>query len=346
MSRRSLATLLVALLAFALLLPAAASAAHRAPPRARGRLNGPAASPNDATVAGVVSGSDGVPIPGAAVAVSFLSQGVFAPVATLNDDGAGRWAYTDKEGTYRFDFSAPSADPANSQLVTLRRSAYTLDVTLTSYGALDGAITAASDGAPLPGATVELYRRSLDGSWPAVPAVALTTAADGTYASGALLAGSYAVKASAPDYEAAFFGGPTIDAATPVLVVRAGSEAAPIALPLDPPPTGAIQGVVVSGAGRVPQANAYVWLYLQNADGTWPPTSPGWGTPTRTVYTAADGTYDSGPLPLGNYKVRFFTVHAGSQWWQYVTTVDSATVVTLSTDGEVLTGIEGWLGKP
>ncbi len=65
-----------------------------------------------------------------------------------------------------------------------------------------------------------------------------------------------------------------------------------------------------------------------------------------TLNSAADGSYASGPLPLGNYRVRFFGIHTGSQWWQYVPTVDLATPVSLTYDGQALTGIEGWYGKP
>lgn len=109
---------------------------------------------------------------------------------------------------------------------------------------------------------------------------------------------------------------------------------------------GEISGVVVSGASRTPIANAYIWLYKQNDDGTWPATSPGWGSPTVSLYSGVDGTYSSGPLTLGNYRIRFFTVHTGSQWWEYVTTFDQATTLTFSSGGQEITGIDGWFYKP
>jgi hypothetical protein len=111
-------------------------------------------------------------------------------------------------------------------------------------------------------------------------------------------------------------------------------------------PVGSISGIVVSGAARTPIAGAYIWLYRQNSDGTWPATSPGWGTPTVSLFSASDGTYSTGPLPLGNYRIRFFTVHTGSQWWEYVTTFDQATTLTLSYGGQALTGIDGWFYMP
>jgi len=112
------------------------------------------------------------------------------------------------------------------------------------------------------------------------------------------------------------------------------------------PTTGTISGVVVSGAARTPISGAFVWLYRQNPDGTWPATSPGWGSPTYSLSSAADGAWASGPIPFGNYRVRFFTVHTGSQWWQYVTTFDAATTLTLSSDNPTITGIDGWFYKP
>jgi hypothetical protein len=115
---------------------------------------------------------------------------------------------------------------------------------------------------------------------------------------------------------------------------------------IPPLPSASITGIVVSGVGRAPIAGANVFLYKKNADGTWPPASPGLGSPTRSLTTAADGTYASGPLPLGDYRVRFFSLHTGSQWWQYATSFDLATTISLTHDGQALGGIEGWFGKP
>ncbi len=110
--------------------------------------------------------------------------------------------------------------------------------------------------------------------------------------------------------------------------------------------TGTISGRVVRYATETPMAGAYVYIYRQNDDGTWPPTTPGWGQPTLTVYTDALGAYTSGPLPFGNYKVRFFTIHTGGQWWEYVTTADEATVLPITFDGQAYVGIDGWYNKP
>lgn len=110
-------------------------------------------------------------------------------------------------------------------------------------------------------------------------------------------------------------------------------------------PVGFIEGVVVSGPTRIPMVGAYVYLYKQNADGTWPPASPYIGSPSYTFNTDSSGAWTSGELPYGSYKVRFFTLHTGSQWWAYTATPETATVLTLSTPGQRLSGIEGWFNR-
>lgn len=306
-----------------------------------------AAPPWWPTVSGTVYGSDGLAIPGATIQVNELFRGAFRPVATLTANASGQWSYSNKDNTYRFDFSAPNADPQSSVLVMARNGTYTLNVTLQAYGTIAGTITDTGTGLGLPGAAVELYRRNVDGTWPTTPFGTVITASDGSYSSGLAPTGDYAVKASATGYVPAYFGGATVELATPVTVMRAATATASFSLaPVPVEPIGTISGVVVSGASRTPMSGAYVWLYKQKPDGTWPATSPGWGTPDVSLRTATNGTWTSGPIPLGTYRVRFFTTHTGSQWWQYVATFDLATDVPLTYGGQTVTGIDGWFYMP
>lgn len=306
-----------------------------------------APKPTKTTISGYVYGSDGIFIPGATVGVYLANKnGVYNLAATLTTDASGLWTYTGKGGTYRFDFAAPSADPQSQTLTAVEGVTYALDVTLQSYGSLAGSVFDGATALPIAGATVELYLRNPDGSWPSGASTTVSTGADGTYASGQIPAGRYVVKASASGYTSSYYGGPAPDSAT-VVFVRRGQAVAGIGIGLTPVSTnGSISGRVVSGALQTPMSSAYVYLYRQNADGTWPATSPGWGSPTFTVYTDTLGTYTTGPIPLGNYRVRFFTMHTGSQWWQYVPTVDLATPVSLTYGGQALAGIDGWFNKP
>ena len=325
--RRALALLMAATLIVAIAMPATAYAAPRP------------------VVSGTVYGSDGLAIPGATIQVSELFRGAFQPVTTITADANGQWTFTDKENTYRFDFSAPGADSQSHELVMLKGETYTLDVTLLSYGAITGVISDSATSAGVAGATIDFFRRNTDGTYPPMPALSTVTASDGSYSSGTLTAGTYAVKASASGYASSFLGGAVIELATPVSVLRAATSDASFALDALEG-TGSISGVVVSGASRTPVGSAFIWLYKQKDDGTWPATSPGWGTPDYSLFSASDGTWTSGGIPLGNYRVRFFTIHTGSQWWQYVTTFDLATTLTLASDGQAITGIDGWFYMP
>lgn len=308
-----------------------------------------AAAPRDPVVSGTVYGSDGVPIPGASVTVYVLNKGVFVLMTTIATDPAGHWTFSGKANTYRFDVSAPSADPASRTLTMTKDGVYALDVTLQAYGAIGGTVTDAAAGAPINGASVDIFERNPDGSWQTTPIVSVSTGPDGAYTIGPLPATTYAVRASATGYDPSYHGGPTLELAAPVTVLRATTSSAPVELtrsaPAEPD-TGTISGIVVTGASRIPMSSVFVYVYQQYPDGGWSPTGPGYGNPYRTFVTGSTGLYSFEDLPLGNYRVRFFGVHTGSQWWQYVSTFDLATTLTLAYDGQTITGIEGWFNKP
>jgi hypothetical protein len=294
-----------------------------------------------ATVSGTVWATDGLAIPGATIDVSVLGKtGTYEPVVTLSASDAGAWSYSGKGGQYRFTFSAQGTTAATRDLTMVNKSVYSLDVTLEAYGTIAGTIIDAGSGIPVGGSTVDFFMRNTDGTWPTAPSASVT-AADGSYASGSLPAGTYAVRASATGYGARFHvAAATIDLATPIVVMR-GSAATAIDVTLPAVvQTARIQGHVYIGAGMSPMS-AYISYYRQNDDGTWP--ASGWG---YDVSTATDGSYTSRELPLGNYKVRFFGVHTGTQWWMYTPTMDLATVVVLDAPGQVVTDIDGWFGKP
>lgn len=298
-----------------------------------------------ATIVGTVYGTDGLPIPNADVGLSVLKGDLYRPVAELSTDTSGTVDATVKPGSYKLDVSAPGADPATTYLVAQKGEIYALEVTLQAYSAISGTVVGLDSGAPVAGAMVELYLRNTDGTWPTAPTVTLD-ATDGTYASGKIDAGEYRVYASAPGYEPGFhddygLGTPTSVFASRDTTVTDIDVALAAAVQ-----SGYITGRTVTGSAETTVSGAYVFLYRQNADGTWPATTPGWGSPTRTVYSTSQGLYTSGELPLGNYKVRFWVNHVGSQWWQYVATVDEATVIALDTPNETVSGIDAWYAKP
>lgn len=300
---------------------------------------------NLATISSDVLGPDGQPVADAIVEVSLLKGQTYTDVADIEVSVTGDADYTGKAGTYRLDVNAPSADPVTEVVTVAKGETLGLDFELQTYGYIAGTIADLSTGAPIPGAVVEFYLRNGDGTWPTIPTASMV-ATDGTYLSQPLVTGEYRVFAHATGYANGFHDDFGLGEPTPVTVAHDATTSG-VDIVLAPlVPAGVIEGRVTAGAAHTPVNDAFVWIYKQNEDGTWPPTSPGWGTPTRTVYTEIDGTYSSGELPYGNYKVRFFTTHTGSLWYQGVTTFDAATVLVIDTPGQVLSGIDCWFPTP
>ena len=176
-------------------------------------------------------------------------------------------------------FTAPGADSATVYAVYDANGTYTLTTALQCYGNIAGIVSDSATGLPIGGATVEFFAALPGGGWASTP-VATLIAPDGAYTSPQLPTGAYAVRATAAGYTAAYFGG---SAPTAVAVSRAVTTAG------DRRPAGSaagrqfgsISGRVVSGATETPMGGAYVYLYKQNADGTWPADEPWLGQPDQ-----------------------------------------------------------------
>lgn len=300
---------------------------------------------NLVTISTDVTGPDGEPIVGASVDMDLLKGQTYADITEFVVDAGGTVDFVGKAGTYQVGVTAPNADPVSEVVTLTKGQTLGLDFELQTYGAISGTIADLSTSAPIPAAIVEFYLRNGDGSWPTVP-TASVVATDGAYVSGPLVTGEYKVTAHATGYTVGFFDDFGLGEPTPVTVVYDVTKTG-VDITLAPlNPAGIIEGHVTGGTPAQPIGSAFVWIYKQNADGSWPPTSPGWGSPTRTVYTDNTGYYASGELPYGNYKVRFFTIHTGSRWYDGVLTFDAATVLTIDTPGQVLSGIDCWFPTP
>lgn len=324
----------VAFLAVTILLvvPATVLAAPRAP----------AAAATQITVNGTVAEQGtGTPIVGATVVVSVLdNKGVWQLSATLSSGAGGAWTYGGKTGSYRFAVSAPSADSVTLDRDYPARGTYALAVELASYGAISGTVSDSATGLPLGGATVEFFAALPGGGWASAPA-ASAIAADGAYTSPQLRTGTYAVEASAAGYSDSYFGGAAPMAVT---VTRAATTPAiDIALALEPPQTATISGrlMTASGAGMP----GFVYLFRQNADGTWP-AYVGFAGFTRSVEVLADGNYTLTDVALGTYRVRLFNWHQPTQWWLYQSSYETAQSLVLDAPGQVVTGINAIFPPP
>jgi hypothetical protein len=302
------------------------------------------AAPPNPIVSGTLRGSDGVAIADGQVVISHQVRGVWRTVVTLPTTDGGAWTFNGKPDYYRFDFSAPFADPQTRYLTTVRGNAYTLDVALQAYGGVSGSITEASGGVGLDGAAVELYRRNADGTWPSTPFATTTAGGSGAYSVTNLPCGDYAVKACASGCVDGFYGGGTTpETAGQIGLTRGVTSSASVALA--PLPTGpsTIGGHVSQGLYQTPYANCSVFIFKQKADGTWP-TSFAPGNEYDWVFTDILGNWvNEKPLTLGNYKVRFFPPHGSQEWYDHVPTISEATTLSITYEGQSYSGIDAWL---
>jgi hypothetical protein len=188
-----------------------------------------------------------------------------------------------------------------------------------------GGTVGGPDG-PIAGATITLEILGKGGlpRW----VVALQAGPDGTW--------SYAGKAG--DYRVTFEAAGFVPSTELLTMEHKGEYTLDVTLSAEAPPSGTIEGRITNDSGI--GLHGFVYFYKQNSDGTWP------GTYLVNVETAYDGTYSSGDLALGAYKVRLFTVHTGVQWYLYAPTIELATPVVLASDGQVATGIDAQFPPP
>ena len=101
------------------------------------------------------------------------------------------------------------------------------------------------------------------------------------------------------------------------------------------------------GLLQTPLSNAVVFVFKQRADGSWPTVfTP--GNEYDMIFTDYLGDYITDvPLPVGNYKVRFFSIHGvfTPEWYDHVTTISEATTLTISSPGQSYTGIDAWVNR-
>lgn len=253
------------------------------------------------TIAGVVTGPDGVtPLGGVTVVAGpFSGSGVGSFATTLSD---GSYEITGlSSGSYRVQFSPPSGssyaweyfnntqDYFSAMTVAVVSGATTpsINASLELGGTISGVVTG-SDGAPLAGVSVSAGGAGGSG-W-------ATTLLDGSYEITGLRAGSYQVQFIPPfgsSYSGEFYNNATnYLAATPVPVV-AGETRSGVNASLESSASGTITGVVTGPDGS-PVANVEVSAF----------PIPGGSMPGSAV-TGPDGIYEIDGLAAGNYSVKF-----------------------------------------
>ncbi|MGY1760771.1 MFS transporter [Geodermatophilus sp. SYSU D00779] len=244
-------------------LAAAASTNGAAP-----SLNGNGHAADGRVVLGRVLRGDGRPLAGASVTLADVT-GRQVDRASTGDDGGYRLRPA-SGGTYLLIAAAPQLAP-NAAMVAVADSAVHRDVVLAGSGEVRGTVCGATGG-PLPGALVTLT--DVQGEVVA----STTTATDGTFALGELLAGVYTLTAQAPGHQPVAGTVDLPDGGTVVrdLVLVGGAR---------------LSGTVRAASDRRPLPEATVTL-LDEA-----------GTVLATTRTGGDGGYAFADLLPGDYTV-------------------------------------------
>lgn len=226
-------------------------------------------APDATCVAGIVAGSDGVPLASATV--------------TLTDQRGRQYdhCWTDEAGAYQLTAPQPGdylvicaygAYQPHAAVVALAGGCVEHDATLTGYGAVGGTVTSAATGAEVPAATVTVIDTSGD--------VVAGTETDG--------AGTYEVRRLAPgDYTVAVAADGRRPEAMTVGVPLGGRIRHDVVL------TGhaRLSGTVRASSTGTPVNEALVTL--TDAD----------GAVVATWITGPDGGYDFDELTAGDYTL-------------------------------------------
>ena len=174
-----------------------------------------------------------------------------------------------------------------------------IDAAMEVAGEISGTVTAQSNGAPLEGVRVHVYRRDpIYNYWNRLSDLSTATDAQGGYAIDELPEGVYRVGFRSPAYAEKFYeASPTVETATDVAVVSGGLTSG-ISASLSA--GGQIQGKVIADSGGTALEGVQIDVYRQNPiNGIWERLWP--------LSTATDvlGHYELTGLPEGIYRIGF-----------------------------------------
>lgn len=237
---------------------------------------------------------------GASVLTGYVDAGTTRTIGPFAPGTYRVVASADGYASQLFDHIA-CADDCSSQLASATPISIDFDAPiplatfdLSPRGEVHGRITDLADASPLAAVAVNVYPSN--GIW---PLYYTTSAADGTYATKGLPAGSYWIVAVSPDHrDTAYPNAPCSDLDTSLSHCQLGSaqlvvvgETNVTGVDIAMPRNAMIAGAVSPRAPFPldPWSQPYVTVYDDN------------GTQLRQAYVAADGSYSVADLPAGSY---------------------------------------------
>ena len=197
-----------------------------------------------------------------------------------------------------------------------------------------GTVTVAGGGA-LAGVKVTALRLGGTGQW--AEADNAVTLADGSYQIGKFDSGTYRIRFDDPSgsYETEFYDNqPRVDLAQDIVLKAGGGKFEHVDAELGAAAhfTGRVSNSATAGI-----ADATVTAYVRQGS-DW--------VEYQHVTTAADGTYDLGGLPGGNYTLGFSDPASGiSEFWSDKADLASADVLSVTNDGTT-SGLDAVLATP
>jgi|GEM_PF-1682413 len=205
--------------------------------------------------------------------------------------------FADTSGTYLTEYYNHKFNPTEADFVTVvaKETVKGIDAALGTGGHLSGTVTN-SEGQPLKGISVEIYRSQENWWW--VWVASTTTDETGHYDVGSLPSGAYQVGFS--DWTGGYFTEYYNDVLCLEQAIKVNVVAGQTTANIDASLArgGHLSGKVTSGDGT-PLAGITVQV-RQKIEGNWKE----WGS---WVVTNAEGHYDVGGLGSGIYRVCFFT---------------------------------------
>ena len=219
-------------------------------------------------------------------------------------------------GTYDVAFAKSGSDqtrwlPAGASQsqavpITIGANAAVVNGSIMPLGDLElaGTVTAAENGTPLAGATVNLLSPGAIN-----PIASTTTASDGTYLVPARPSGSYEVQVQAANRVDRWYPDAEVRAADTTLSLTTTRTTATFGAPLAIAPLDTIIGTITDAVTGQPVSavNVRLWAFAGKS-------------PLLTTTTAADGSYSLDGVAPGTYQIQFAKSGAyQTTWWRYAT---------------------------